>query len=80
MVWMLTRCDVARGLRGPKLPRATAPRRTIPRREEMSAREYWAAEAAKRQRVPISGGGGESRAGAEGALMAAGALHSHLQL
>ena len=46
----------------------------------MSAREYWAAEAAKRQRVPISGGGGESRAGAEGALMAAGALHSHLQL
>ena len=46
----------------------------------MSAREYWAAEAAKRQRVPISGGGGESRAGAEGALMAAGALHSHLNL
>ena len=44
----------------------------------MSAREYWAAEAAKRQRVPISGGGGESRAGAEGALMAAGALHSTL--
>ena len=43
-----------RKLRAPEMPRAVAPRRVIPRREDLDAREYWRQEASKRERLPIT--------------------------
>eukprot|EP01043_Picozoa_sp_COSAG02_P033410 COSAG02_NODE_2278_length_9240_cov_2.311016_2_plen_1828_part_00 len=43
-----------RKLRAPEMPRAVAPRRAIPRREDLDAREYWRREASKRERLPIT--------------------------